>query len=1113
MRKFKVFYIILLNIVFISFFIKNSQAQRTISSINFPNILTLLNQDIIMVAHDGIYYYNSDFTVEDTSKKINFDRKITDINDDSKTSIVQFSSEDDGYIVILSLDIIYFLTNEGIFIGSEDLSSLINANHYCITPYKKENNNLHYIITYPSPDDNYKNFTIKYFVYDINNNLNEQIISKTIEIRVIHNNVIPYFFTGVSCLFLPHSSQDNNILTCFYAVSFGIEIQSKSFDPKNNFEEINELFYYSYFSEQTSHINYISIVPNENKQKIFIFYLASIPYYLTFDFEKKFSKPISIQIEEEYNIMNQYYYTRTFYFSQTDEIICALSYNFNCKKLIIVFNRDFTFKSMSVIIHNGEIICFNSFAYGIFFDGANYNIIYDKGIPAEPFTFINKITDLGANQLSESITNFYSTSIYKKTDIIRTESFTENVKTDITKTESLTENSKIDIIKTELLTENVKNDNTEIESSNQNLISDNTKSQTDTIIKCNIEEFFNKNEICEINIKDSTLIKKIIINKIREDLVNGKMESMLSNIFGNNTDLITKEKNVLYEITTSYNQKNNNYNNISVIHLGKCEQILKQQYHLENDTKLLILKIDDFEEGRLFPTIEYEIYEPINKTKLDLNYCKNVKINISIPVSIDETSIYKYNLSDGYYNDKCYPTTSNTGTDIILSDRRNEYYNNNMSLCEENCNFIKYDNKSKKAICNCNIKTEINFFTESIDKEKFFKNFIDIETITNIYIIKCYKLLFTKKGLIKNIGSYIILFIILIHIIFLIIFLLKGYKSFMNPINFLIKTKIKEDIKNKKNNSKINNSFPPIRKPKTINQKNRNTVSILKVDSNNISTKSKSSMKLIHNKNNINLIKKNLNKKILLISDKIEKRNIRKTESIKKIKKDKIYEYNDFEINSLSYNKALKKDKRTFLQCYLSLIKSKHIFIFTFFIYNDFNSSIIKICLFFFCFALYFTVNTLFFNDSTMHKIYEEQGIYNIFYQIPQILYSTLISAFINFIIKTLSFTEKNVLELKNTKKYRKKYFNKILKYIIIKFIFYFILSFLLLFLFWYYISCFCAVYVNTQKYLIKDTLISFGLSLLYPFILYFIFGCLRICALNSKNKNKECLYKISQII
>ena len=64
--------------------------------------------------------------------------------------------------------------------------------------------------------------------------------------------------------------------------------------------------------------------------------------------------------------------------------------------------------------------------------------------------------------------------------------------------------------------------------------------------------------------------------------------------------------------------------------------------------------------------------------------------------------------------------------------------------------------------------------------------------------------------------------------------------------------------------------------------------------------------------------------------------------------------YNDYEINSLSYEKALIIDKRNYFQYYFSLLRSKHLLIFTFYTSNDYNSTINKICLFFFIFLILF---------------------------------------------------------------------------------------------------------------------------------------------------------------
>ena len=110
-------------------------------------------------------------------------------------------------------------------------------------------------------------------------------------------------------------------------------------------------------------------------------------------------------------------------------------------------------------------------------------------------------------------------------------------------------------------------------------------------------------------------------------------------------------------------------------------------------------------------------------------------------------------------------------------------------------------------------------------------------------------------------------------------------------------------------------------------------------------------------------------------------------------------------------------------------MKTKHIIIFTFYTKNDYNSRIIKIILFLFSIALYFRVNILFLNVATMHKISEDNGRFNLVYQIPQIFYSTIINVIINIIIKYLSLTEKNILKIKEEKKDFDKIKSKLLNY------------------------------------------------------------------------------------
>jgi hypothetical protein len=224
---------------------------------------------------------------------------------------------------------------------------------------------------------------------------------------------------------------------------------------------------------------------------------------------------------------------------------------------------------------------------------------------------------------------------------------------------------------------------------------------------------------------------------------------------------------------------------------------------------------------------------------------------------------------------------------------------------------------------------------------------------------------------------------------------------------------------------------------------------------------------------------------------------------------------NDYELNNLDYKTAIMIDKRTYMQYYWSLLKKKQLILFTFYPADDYNLVTAKISLFLLSFSLYFTINAFFFNDDTMHKIYMDNGAFKIENQIIQIIYSSFISTFTNMILKILSLSESTILELKKIKntKMMIETSKRIRKCLKIKFMIFFILNFLLLSFFWYFISCFCAVYINTQIILIKDTIISFCISMLYPFGINLFPGFLRIPSLKAKKKDKEHLYKISLLV
>ena len=59
----------------------------------------------------------------------------------------------------------------------------------------------------------------------------------------------------------------------------------------------------------------------------------------------------------------------------------------------------------------------------------------------------------------------------------------------------------------------------------------------------------------------------------------------------------------------------------------------------------------------------------------------------------------------------------------------------------------------------------------------------------------------------------------------------------------------------------------------------------------------------------------------------------------------------------------------------------------------------------------------------------------------------------------------------------------------------------------------FGAIYKNTQYHLLKDTLISFGLSTLNPFVYYLFPGLFRVPSLSNPKNKRKCLYIISKLL
>ena len=388
---------------------------------------------------------------------------------------------------------------------------------------------------------------------------------------------------------------------------------------------------------------------------------------------------------------------------------------------------------------------------------------------------------------------------------------------------------------------------------------------------------------------------------------------------------------------------------------------------------------------------------------------------------------------------------------------------------------------------------------DDFDTKKIGQEFTKTIKNSNLQILKCHHIPFNIKTIFKNIGCIIMSIIYLLFLISFFIFIIKERKKIDLIIKNILKRKSQTFI-NLKSKINILNTRNKLKPKKSIinNLKSKNKNNIKKRKSKiNYPFKKKNYNKSINLKNKI-INKSNIKKRKCKINNPFNKQNFNKSTcsknlfinkyKTKKMKKTNQYtnknkkeinykDLNEGELNDLIYEIAVKIDKRTYCQYYCSLLKNEHLILFTFIQNNDYK--------------------------------------FNIIYQIPQIIYTTLISVAFNSLLRFLSLSENNIINLKNENDM--KIINglaiHIKKIINIKFgIFYFLSNIFLLF-FWYFISCFCAVYINTQIILFKDTISSFCVSVIYPFLISLFPRIFRIPAIRNSKQNRKCMYRISKLL
>ena len=245
---------------------------------------------------------------------------------------------------------------------------------------------------------------------------------------------------------------------------------------------------------------------------------------------------------------------------------------------------------------------------------------------------------------------------------------------------------------------------------------------------------------------------------------------------------------------------------ISAVDLGEVADILKEKYNIPSDQDIYIVEIetkkkdiDSDEVGvDIGKNVEFLIYDA-SGNELDLSCCENYQIQIIKSIEdIEEINFEQakllslndidvFNASDPFFNEYCYPYVYNKSSDVILNDRRNYLYQN-VTFCENECEYLGVDYELNAAKCSCYIKTvkkqQVSLKSEKTEKgitlNNIINNFLGGLYKNHYYVIKCYKLVFDSNIIKINIGFYIMIILVGLGLILLSIFIINGLKPIKN---------------------------------------------------------------------------------------------------------------------------------------------------------------------------------------------------------------------------------------------------------------------------------------------------------------------------------------------
>ena len=614
---------------------------------------------------------------------------------------------------------------------------------------------------------------------------------------------------------------------------------------------------------------------------------------------------------------------------------------------------------------------------------------------------------------------------------------------------------------------------------------------TSSTINNNIDE-------CELISKDNKKSFNDCLENFTKDLI--KQIKADKNI-------VIKEYNeysiYLYELETNLEDIKKNSTSLIFIDNSDLKNILIDSFGLDEKDNIYILILDYINQNINSAINNYDfIFILENSTVLNLSEIhSDIYSDISIPIKNLNISNYDYalyfseygydiyDMNNSFYKNIC-SSAYYEDNDIVIKDRKNIIFPNNISLCINNCAYKITDFESKRFICECvlNSKNDSNSSNFNFENEENNNFGIYLLDMMNYKLFNCYFLIFTFDNYKKNIGLYFLLFYIFLYIFFIMRFFIHRIR-YIRILTFENLSKVPKEIMKKRISSKkifINNRSSKNSTDQTNEKlilKNSNIYNLYPKKSNRHNKK-----KLGKNKKSI--IINNKQKEIKVVDDK-------KDEEI-------IY-------NKLPFNQAVLLDERNFVQIFNKILVEK-IEVVNLIINKRTRIKELLASQYILSLLIDFFFNAFLYSDEIISKKYHNKGKLNIIITLSLSLISNIITNVICSFLDYCNGIEDIIEELMEIRQEIKllRVLKKLMRYIIIKIIALSFFQVIIILISIYYILIFFIVYSCSQISLLINYLISFLEKIAFSVIISFIIAGMRKISFFLYNKY---LYNTSKYI